>query len=489
MSILKGIKDAGLDVFISYHPIVIKLKRKSKELHKELKSQGFSLMQCQEVIAQRYGFNNWYHFFQLIKKHYQVGLENIPFIVTTKLEKNEHFLVGYDINFGHYKWQNESSMKTHHFIIGKDTFTDYDVFLALQAIEKGNEVFFINGISDTKTTHELKHHAIIYRREDNLKIIDSNSKQKLYNHFNMGSGGLTEIIYSCLDIDDDFIRNKTISFLSSLIMALVYKRDIDKTVLPLEIIKEHLNLDKFIELYKSELPEHILNIMKEYLNTLPEFNVDKPIIKLTSNFHQKLIEPIINLIDEVISLNILSNDVNSIHISSLLDRDKSIYIFNAEKEIHQRFLTALLRQSFAKKLGVPLDDNQHRYLYEKKPNLYNIFLREVAVPRGMAVIASQARSLGMSMTYSYSSLSKMKKILSLDFESLLINTNTKIIGANENDAIEYLNLYKKEVTLHNLEWKNNIKDEIIKNDYVWIMKHDDVSQISFKKDYSYINKK
>jgi intracellular multiplication protein IcmO len=483
MSILKDIKDVGLDVFISYHPIVVKLKRESKNLHKELKTQGFSLMQCQEIISKRYGFNNWHHFFQLIKKHYQIGLENIPFVITPKLEKNEHFLIGYDINFGHYKWQNENSMKTHQCIIGKEVFKDYDIFLAQQAIEKGNEVFFLNGLNDQVTLYALRNHAIAYRRQENLKIIDKNSELKLYNHFAMGSGGLAEIIYNCCDDeveDGEFIKGRTISLLSSLIMALAYIRDTSKTVLQLEQIKESLELNKFIELSKGDLPEHIVISMKGYLNSLPDFNVEKPIYKSTLDFHIKLAKKIEYTIDAIIDLNILSNDVNSIHISRLLDRDKSIYIFNAENKIHHKFLASLLRQSFAKKLGTPLEGISYTHHYKKSSSSYNVFLREVNLPRGMSVVAAQSRSLGISLTYSYSSLSQMKEILGIECDSMLANTNTKIIGANENDAIDYLNLYKKEIIISNPNFIIHFKDEKIKDDYVWVMKHDDVSQVSFK---------
>lgn len=486
MSILKDIKDVGLDVFISYHPVVVRLKRESKNLHKELKPQGFSLMQCQEIIAKRHGFNNWYHFFQLIKKHYQIGLEQIPFKITTKLEKNDHFLVGYDINFGHYKWQDDSSMRTHQLIIGQDIFKDYDMFLAMQAIEKGNEVVFINGANDPQTIQSLKYHANTYRRAEHLKIIDSNSTQKFYNHFCMGSGGLTEIIISCLERDDsDLWMGKKISFLSSLIMALVYKRDTNKSILSLELIKEYLDLNKYIELSKGDLPHHIKVAMKNYLKLLPDFNLEKPTSEKTLEFHTFITGEINDCIDEILSLNILSNDISSIHIGRFLDRDKSIYIFNTEKPIHQKFLTSLIRQSLAKKLGSPIEG--HPQIYKGSISLYNIFLRECYLIRGMAVMPAQARSLGISMTYSYSSLSKMREILNVECDSLIANCNTKIIGAKEYDSIDHFNVYKKEVTLNEVQWSINIKDEKIKNDYLWIMKRNDASQVSFKKDYSYLN--
>lgn len=83
-----------MDVLVACHPTVLKFKRESKSLHKDLKSKQVTLMQCQEIIAKQHGFNNYHHFLQMIKKYYTEGLESIPFIVTPKLEKNENFLMG-----------------------------------------------------------------------------------------------------------------------------------------------------------------------------------------------------------------------------------------------------------------------------------------------------------------------------------------------------------------------------------------------------------
>ena len=148
MSIYEEVKNIGIDLFVSYHPKVIQLKRESKALHKELKSKGLSLMQCQELTAKQNGFNNWYNFIHLIKRHYQQDLDNVPFVITkdkqatvyskekikdhTKnskwlgYEENNPILLGYDINFGHYKWQNDNSMKTHQMILGESVYKKYE---------------------------------------------------------------------------------------------------------------------------------------------------------------------------------------------------------------------------------------------------------------------------------------------------------------------------------------------------------------------------
>lgn len=483
MSILKDIKNAGLDVFLSYHPVIVKLKRESKSLHKELKEKNLSLMQCQEILAKRYGFNNWHHFFQLIKKQYQIGLENIPYVVTPKLENNNNFLIGYDINFGHYKWQDISSMRTHQCIVGENIYKEYDVFLAYQAIEKGNKVFFLNGNNDIDTIELLKSKAISCDRENDLKIIDGLQGHKFYNNFSMNSGALTDLLYNCIDKEDNdnLLHSKIKQFINSLVMALTYKRDKEKTILSLEVIKKYLDLNNFIELYNTELPELTSMIMNDYLISLSGHNEGNYESRIKS--HISVVEKLNDSIDKIIKSNIFSNEDDSVPMDCLTSNDKNIYIFNSDDKVKNSFFISLLKLSIANRLGANMYPGKE-YLAITSPSwsLYNVFLRQVNVLKGFSLISAQARSLGLSFTYSYSSLSKMKELLEEECSSVFANTNTKIIGAKENDAIEVLKLHdnKQESILNNSDLDIYAKDEQLKNNFVWVMKRGNLSQISFK---------
>lgn len=485
MNILNNIK---MDVLVACHPTVLKFKRESKALHKELKSKQVTLMQCQEIIAKQHGFNNYHHFMQMIKKYYTEGLESIPFIVTPKLEKNENFLMGYDINFGHYKWQDESSLRSHQLVIGEHIFDDYDTFLALQAIERNKEVLFINGRPDKTLANLLKNQAIKYGRENNFKIVDSSNGQKIYNHFSMSSGALSELIMSLVNSEmSPLIKGKVITLLSGIVMALIYKRDTESSVLSIEKIKQSLELPQLIEIYQENLPYHIKKAIKDYFNILPGFTSVESISQLTLQQHNLLTDIVKEVLDKIISLNILSNNSSAIHMDSLLHRDKSVYLFNAPDNFHQMFLTNLLKKAVYSQLGSSIEEVYGQK--EKQKNnlsLYNIFFREVSVCKDTSMILAQLRGLGYSVTFSYQSISSMRNLLQLECFKIIANLNTKIIGANEKEVIDYLKIYNN-YELMGDKLNEHVNTDNKKNNYVWVIKKDDIAQISYKNNNIYLN--
>lgn len=489
MSIINSIKDAGMDIFISHHPKVLQFKREAKHLRKTHRDK--SLMQCQEIIARQHSFHSWHSFNQAIKKHYAKGIENIPYIITPALEKqSDAYLVGYDINFGHYKWQDERSMRTHNCIVGEDVYKSFDIFLAIQAIEKGHEVFFINGANDNETIDLLKHKAVEYGRKDNIKIINN---KKIFNHFPMSSGGLSELLFSLIDTTNmhDATTGKIITFLSSLVMALVYQRDSEKSILSLQLLKDHLNLKKYIQLLDNDLPHHILNTIKEYIKTLPhnEGLLDNSQIDITtSEVHEKLMNHIRPVIDNMINCDLFTNDVNGILISDLLNKDKSIYLLNTDSSFEQKIILSLIRTSIVYRLGRSIENYGKEVVIQKNPSIYNIFIREAIGIKGMAVMPAQSRGSGIALTFSYSSFSQMKQLLQEEFESVFANTNTKVISHNEPDIeniIASLNLPNDTFLLNK---DDSVTAHPANLDYVWIIKYDVISQISFKDDHlKYLN--
>lgn len=483
MSILQNIK---VDVLVACHPSVLKFKREAKALHKQSKSEKLTLQQCQEIIAKRNGFNNYHHFIQTIKKFYVEGLESIPYVITPNLEKNENFLIGYDVNFGHYKWQDESSMRLQQLVIGSDIYDDYDTFLALQSIEKNKEVLFINGRPDSKLETILKNHAIKHGREKDFKIFDQNH-EKIYNHFSMSSGALAEMIMSMVNIEiNELIKGKIIALLVGVIMALVYKRDSEKSVLPIEKIKQSLELHKMIELYQEDLPYHIKKAIKDYLTSLPEFTTVEDITETTLNQHNLLTDIVKEVLDNIISLNILSNDSNCVDMNNLLVRDKSIYLFNAPNQYEQLFLTNLLKNTIYSQLGASIESVYGNAEVKKNKSLYNIFFREISVTKGTSVILAQLRGTGYSVTFSYKSLDTMRDLLGLECFSVVANLNTKIISPNEKEVINYLKIFDNyEVMGEKLN--QHINNDNIKHNYVWVIKKDDISQVSYKKENSYLS--
>jgi len=110
----------------------------------------------------------------------------------------------------------------------------------------------------------------------------------------------------------------------------------------------------------------------------------------------------------------------------------------------------------------------------------------------MSVVPAQARSLGISVTFSYPSVSRMEEINGVaETVSSLANCNTKIFAPNDTDpkTIALLNKYKDEVDESSIlntkqdDISVNIHTTRLKKDYVWILKKGYASQISFDPPY------
>jgi hypothetical protein len=502
MSVYKEIKNIGVDLFYSYHPKVLQLKREAKSLYKNLKSQGLSLMQCQELVAKRNGFTNWYSFIHLIKKHYQQDLENIPFIITTdkitpkkdnkysdslkststylKDEKNKPILFGYDINFGHYKWQNDSSMRTHQLILGQSIYNKYDVYIAKQSIRNNRSVIFFNGDGDAKTLDSLIQSAKQANRLSDIKIINF-TKESLYLHHEykikdifLGSihSGV-ELFYKFLDFKEDYWNMHGISLISFIIMYLVYKRDNEGMVITLDTIKEHFNLEKIKTIVQEDLPQHIKHGITNYLNS-------------SESSHEYIVKNLIKFLDELIATEMFTNDENAINLNNLIDKNKNnIYIFQISPDTKiSKFLLLILKENIDQFYNIS-------GLNEEKKNseLFYIFIRSCNILPRASIMLAHARAMGLSLTLSYLNIKKLEYYSDKEnTQAIIANCNTKIFSNIEEDeqTVKLLNMSKDEVSQSSILNINNenisisIKSSDKKSNYVWLIKSKYASQISFE---------
>ena len=535
MSIYKEIKNVGIDLFVSYHPKVIQLKKESKVLHKELKSKGLSLMQCQELTAKQNGFHNWYNFIHLIKRHYQQSLDNVPFILTTSKElpiQSEHkakikgctngskylnysednpILLGYDINFGHYKWQNDNSMNTHQIILGESIYREYDVYLANQTMKNKRSMVFLNGEVDNNTLDSLVKSAIENGRKSDLKLINfKNSsifpdyEHKIQNNFLGSSGMLTETFFSMIEVEDEF-KTKTLSLIACIMLYLAYKRDLENTKITLERIREIILLENIVAASQEKsIPSHIYSSLTNYLNSLSEKENKQSIGEILVK-HEKLREPIDELLKILIDTEMFNNDEKSVNLDSLIEKNNHhIYIvqfsysnINISKKLHILFLNSI-KSSMARKLGSTIEGStdQIEEKVKQNRNVLYVFIRSCYSPKGVSVLSAQARSLGLSFSFSYSSLTKLEELSSkIEAVSIIANTNTKIFSTLESDyqTVALLERYKNEVSegsvlnINDNSLSININLNRRKKDHVWLVKRGYASQVSFDSPYEPIS--
>lgn len=465
MNIFTEIKDFGIEIFL-FPPDGIKLlKLEAKELHKKLKKQGVTFAQCKELIAQEYGFKSLRDFYNLILNHYQLGKNNSDFYFNKKLEKKDNFLLGYDIDIGHFKWIKRKV--NNYVILGSDIYKNYDVFLAKQAIENNEFLFFLNNVENTNTIDILKDTAIISGREKDIKIIrNGKNDKKIYNDFQ--TENITYLFLALINDESIQLNINFYNYYQMFFSILKYKCTLNKTPLSLEFIKENLTLERHIELL-NDLPIDLFNLLYTYISNLKGYNAFNMINEQTLNEHQFFIKDLNLNVNTLINSGFFSNNENGFKIDEIFSSN-GIYILNSSpsNEIFNQFILSLAaKNSFISKNKTNLND---------KP--INFFIREfLAVPFWCFG--------GINLVISYSSLSDIKN--NSFMKNIISDSNTiKIMSSNEKDSliIDLLNQCKDSVSEPNsvvMPLSTSIED--IKPsyyNYIWVKSKAELARITFK---------
>lgn len=445
MTILNILKNTGIEIFLSYHPTILKFKREAKELHKELKSQKISLMQCQEIIVKRNGFNNWHHLQQELKRFYQEDLNNSSLKVSNDIEIDNSYILGYDKIFNHYKYQSLDLSLTHRLFLGKDVVRNYDEFIAKQSIKIGCPVLFVSNKEkdEINAFEDITTYAIREGRGQSIKRIGVDD-YNLENNFNIfGSSSLTEMFFNLAEYNhlSEGKKGRFIAFTSFFFMYAKDKQSKDKQfILSLEKMRDLLSAKDYLQ--DEDIPKHISLARKGWLE-----NQDHEIEDI-------LYEEIKKLID----LNLFSFKKNTLSLM-LVDNKESIYLVSADNFVC-KLIAVLLKISIGYKLGT-VSSSQVEYINnptKKKKIPYSVFFRNVKFPRGFAIVPAQARSVGISVNIVYDDVEDLQDV---EFQSLIGNTNLKYLSHDYfNKMAHILNLGLKTVTY------NKYVNEIDNKDYV-----------------------
>lgn len=488
-----------LDLFIQKHPRVIEFKRKAKEL-KKTTYKDLPLTKCQEIISQLHGFNNWHHFITLIKKSYSQSLDNIELSITKKPTLDyDHILIGHDINFNHYKWQNESSFRSHQLITGKDFYKDYEMFLIHQLIEKNKPIYVLNKTIDE--TYEIINASIKNKRENDLSIIDfSNNFEenkfsvKIRDDFShMSSNSLGEFLFCLYDINNHNQNNNiALSLFNTISLILVYLQETKKEKINTLIIKKLLSLNELILLSeKSHFPEKIKSSLKSYLEIFDLF-CEKTGLSRKDEFidiHNKIYNDIVNKLNLLIENKIF--DDSGIYIKNLFfnnpNKDINVFIFDNDEyknKIYQLFIMHCLKSNIYNQFSdlSYFDKSLLNDFTFEKTHKY-IFMRDIYLSKGFAVMPAQCRSLKISLFISYESVRSMLLKIGNEEEVLSVigNTNTKFTN-NDDDK----DFFIKNSHLNNLKQSISSSTNLLgtynlqKNkDYFWSLIKDKEYQLNF----------
>lgn len=441
MTILKKLKNNSIEIFISYHPTILKFKREAKELHKTLKSQNVSLMQCQEIIVKRNGFNNWHHLQKELKKFYEESLDTYYLKVSNDLEINDSYILGYDKIFNHYKYQSLELSLTNRLFMGKGVVRNYDDFIAKQSIRMGCPVLFISNKDKDGITafDDIISYSKRIGKIENVKKIGAND-YNLLNNFNMFPASLLAEMFLTFVSEKYFNKEKKEKLISFALFFFQYAKN--KQSKDSQFI---LSLEKMRDILTS----------KEYMN---DEDIPKDISSSRNTWLEHREQEIENIFEEtinsLINLKLFSFNNNAISLN-LLNNRNDIYLV-LENNLICKFMAILLKLNMGYQLGYSIDGQEYIDYRKKKP--YCVFLRNVKLPKGFAVVPAQARAIKISINLAYDDIEDIKDV---EFLNLIAGTNLRYLSHD---------CFNKMATVFNMGLKtvsyNKYITEIDSEDYV-----------------------
>ncbi len=254
----------GLKEIVSQQLVISKLKKEAK-IMRRITPQS-SLMECQNIIAQKHGFKHWHELNKIVKNR------------LLKFEGDDEFYLGNKVlpQYAHIK----NNFQSLH--IEKSKYSkELSLSLFEGIIEKENSQFIYCRTNEDDIYTDIKK----YSESNNVKFYELTfmSGTGVTNNINLSlaglsSGSLAELFFSLIIYDEDANseswKHLAISLISSLMMALVYMRDNDEIKLTFNDVEHYILYDNFLKLLnRSDFPKHIKDGLMYYQKALRDGDV------------------------------------------------------------------------------------------------------------------------------------------------------------------------------------------------------------------------
>lgn len=274
--------DIKLNSLIENNPRLKDFKRQAKILLKQLKTQfpdkSISLGNCHDLIARQHGYQHWHELYMQIKAPYLLGIDS--YYGLSKPQNGTHYNYGYNAKLGLNFWVENKNILQSSIIGTSEKTTPLNLFLAKQAIQNKEHLVYFDCSGDSTFINDLHNFSISHGREKHIKIISllNRVEQGTINlpvNFPWSSSFLVEFINSILKekIDNQQYLQESISLLNTVITVLCFMRDSYEILLDFQIIRDYLDLDNIIKLYKNrrDFPDHIRVMLHDYLFSISDY--------------------------------------------------------------------------------------------------------------------------------------------------------------------------------------------------------------------------
>lgn len=389
-------------------------------------------------------------------------------------------------------WFTNEDMRTHVLIFGSTGSgkTEALISIAYNALLQSSGFIYVDGKGDNSLFAKVFSMARSMGREDDVLLINfmtgakdiiGAQERRLSNTMNPFANGsssmLSELVTSLMDSssssgDGDMWKGRAISFVQSLMKILVFMRDEGHLLLDANSVRNYFELSQLEAMAidkqflregqepvsLEDVPELVMDPVKNYLKTLPGFDKNKKGKQAQQTLEQhgfitmqltRVFSSLADTYSHIIRTNLAEVDFKDV----VLNRRILVVLLPAlEKSPDElanlgKIIIATLKAMMAAGLGEQVEGT-YRDMIQRKPTTaptpYLCILDEYgyyAVP-GFAVVPAQARSLGFSTIFAGQDLPAFQKASKEEAASIGANTNIKICMKLE-DPIETWEFFSK----------------------------------------------
>jgi len=372
--------------------------------------------------------------------------------------------IGSDLNNGAEMWFSNDDLRTHMLVFGSTGSgkTRFLLGLLYQALLVGSGSLYTDGKGDNTVWWLVFSFCRRLGRVDDLLVInyltggktvkeDDNSLSRKSNTNNPFAFGDPEQLRSLIvglmrdSGGDDMWKGMASAMMGGLLKALVNMRDTGELNLDVSVIRDYLPLDQIVKLsLRPDLKESSLAPIKKYLGELPGYVEDEAILgRIQPKVYEQHGYRIMQF-SEVLSD--LEDTYGHIFSAPLGECDFKDIVFNRrilfvmlpalEKDPDSlaglgKLVVAGVRAALGPALGDTVEGQKKEVVDQKPTNSkvpFLMILDEYGYysVKGFAVVAAQARSLGVSVVFAGQDYPSFKKGSEEEAQATIANTNIKI---------------------------------------------------------------
>lgn len=372
-------------------------------------------------------------------------------------------------------WAANEDMRTHIFVLGSTGAgkTEGLTSLAFNAITWVSGFSYVDGKGDVSLFGKIFRMLRQYGREDDLLVINymtgnADTKQKrrdklsnTYNPFTVGNAeSLIQLLVSLMDASDgkgDMWKGRAISFISSLLPALVELRDQGRLMLHIGAIREYMPFASYSTLMRSpHISEKSRMLMKMFLLDVPGFSWDKfeKDAAQTGTFNEQYGYQQMQFTRILSSLadtygHIYFTPAGEVNFKDVVTNRRVLLVLLPALEKSRpelanlgKIIVAAMKGMMGAQLGSKVEGSQRELLDSRATNAPTPFISifdefGYFMPEDAALMWAQARSLGFCLIAAGQDVQAFYRTSREETLAIWSNSNIKIMGKMEDSAESY----------------------------------------------------